>query len=187
MTAGTNTSPFRSKNETPSSRASCPGKPAAAMGGAWETWWFPCRRERGRGDGVKLEGANGQRDDEVVLPYLGSKEGLGKGKDMGWKERDWRHEGRYLPGQRGLDDYLCRPCDDDGIDMASTTTARASLFDTGLISATSLVDKGKGRYLSTARQLVLFRRTYPGMGTGVSRLGFQEVSFLSKIFQPGRR
>lgn len=43
--AGTNPSPFRSKNETPSSRASFPRRHAAAMGGVWGTWWFPCRRE----------------------------------------------------------------------------------------------------------------------------------------------
>jgi hypothetical protein len=98
MTAGTDASPCRSRNETPSSRASCPRKPAAAMGDVWGTWWFPCRRKEDlRGGGRLWEGGREQMGGGMVRLFSPAwdrsanwEEGM---QEMGGKERDGRREG----------------------------------------------------------------------------------------------
>lgn len=102
-------------------------------------------------------------------------------------EREGLAAPRSIPTRaRDPDDYLRRPCDDDDIrhgidhDCARPSFRHRSHIGKHLSSTKEMDEK----YLSGPSMCIFGVHTREG--TGVLRLGFQKVSFLSKIFQPGR-
>lgn len=114
----------------------------------------------------------------LFRPVWGRSEDWEEGmEEMGQKDRDGRRKGPYLPvqGTRRLSAHDLAAT--TACDMVSTTIVRAFPFDTSLHPAVSQhhlsSPKGTIEIFQRQRQHALFRRTYHGMGTGVSRLGFQ--------------
>lgn len=99
-------------------------------------------------------------------------------------EREGLAAPRSIPTRTGRrDDCLRRPCDDDDIRHGIDHDCARPLFSIPVSQQHLSSPKEKDDIL----QRYFFSEHISRQGTGVSRLGFQGGSFLSKIFQPGRR
>lgn len=99
-------------------------------------------------------------------------------------EREGLAAPRSIPTRTGRrDDCLRRPCNDDDIRHGIDHDCARPLFSIPVSQQHLSSPKEKDDIL----QRYFFSEYISRQGTGVSRLGFQGGSFLSKIFQPGRR